>query len=104
MPNDQSKAPETTVQKLRPNPLDRDRPGKVELAAGFDADGSFLKTVDGLPLRTISDNGQIKRAVITPRGEQAVDIFQDDGAVVEEFRVSQLDQMMAFDCGEFELK
>ncbi|HEX3817955.1 MAG TPA: hypothetical protein VHW03_06685 [Chthoniobacterales bacterium] len=104
VPNDQSKTPTPTVQKLRPNPLDRDRPGKVELAVGFDADGSFLETVDGLPLRTVSDNAQIKRALITPHGDQAVDIFQDDGAVVEEFRVSQLDQMMAFDCGEFDLK
>ena len=104
MPNEQSKAPTTTLQKLRPNPLDRDRPGKVELAVGFDADGSFLKTSDGLPLRTVSDNAQIKRALIAPHGDQAVDIFQDDGAVVEEFRISQLDEMMAFDCGEFELK
>ncbi|MGH8162904.1 MAG: hypothetical protein ACREP1_01060, partial [Rhodanobacteraceae bacterium] len=104
LPNEQSKTPETTQQKLRANPLDRDRPGKVELAVGFDADGSFLKTSDGLPLRTVSDNGQIKRALIAPRGAEAVDIFQDDGAVVEEFRISQLDEMMAFDCGEFELK
>ncbi|HEY2799660.1 MAG TPA: hypothetical protein VGI85_03635 [Chthoniobacterales bacterium] len=104
IPNDQSKAPQTTEQKLRPNPLDRDRPGKVELAVGFDADGSFLKTSDGLPLRTVSDNGQIKRALIAWHNDEAVDIFQDDGAVVEEFRISQLDEMMAFDCGEFELK
>ncbi|MGH7938491.1 MAG: hypothetical protein ACRD5Z_26415, partial [Bryobacteraceae bacterium] len=104
VPNEQSKAPTTILQKLRPNPLDRDRPGKVELAVGFDADGSFLKTSDGLPLRTVSDNAQIKRALIAPHGDEAVDIFQDDGAVVEEFRISQLDEMLAFDCGEFELK
>ena len=43
------------VQQLRPDPLQNDKPGKVELAVGIDADGSFLKTADGLPLRTISD-------------------------------------------------
>jgi hypothetical protein len=104
LPNDQTKAPESTRQNLRPNPLERDRPGKVDLAVGFDADGSYLKTTDGLPLRTVSDNAQIKRALIARHGEAAVDVFQDDGAVVEQFRISRLDQMMAFDCGEFELK
>ncbi len=104
VPNEHSEAPEMVEQKLRPNPLDRDRPGKVTLAVGFDRDGSFLKTRDGLPLRTVSDNGQIKRALLLAHGGDAVDVFQDDGALVEQFRISALDQMMAFDCGEFELK
>ena len=50
---------QTTMEKLtlrlRPNPLKRDKPGSVEVTVGFDKDGSFLKTTDGLPLRTISD-------------------------------------------------
>jgi hypothetical protein len=42
--------------------------------------------------------------VLSPAGENALDVFQDDDAVVEQFRVTRLDQMMAFDAGEFELK
>lgn len=103
-PNDSPQPPATLPQKLRPNPLERDLPGKITLSAGFDADGSFLKTADGLPLRTISDTPNLARVVLVRQSENAVDVFQDDGAVVEQFRISHLDQMLAFDCGEFDLK
>lgn len=103
-PNDKAEAPAAIAQPLRPNPLERDRPGQVVLAAGFDAAGSYLASSDGLPLRSVSENGQVHRALLAPHGENAVDFFQDDGAVVEQFRLSRLEQMMAFDCGEFELK
>jgi hypothetical protein len=96
--------PEKITQKLQPNPLKRDKPGSVDLAIGLDSDGSYLKTSDGLPLRTISDTPHLSRALLTPSGENAIDVFQDDGAVVEQFRISGAHQMMAFDCGDFELK
>jgi len=96
--------PEKLAQTLRPNPLQHDEHGKVELAVDKDADGSYLRTADGLPLRTISDTPNLTRTLLTSHGENALDVFQDDGAVVEQYRVSGLDQMMAFDCGEFELK
>ena len=97
-------SPPTWPQKLQPSPLERDQPGKVTLAVGFDEDGSFLKTADGLPLRTISDTPHLSRILLARQSENAVDVFQDDGAVVEQFRVNHLEQMLAFDCGEFELK
>jgi hypothetical protein len=31
-------------------------------------------------------------------------IYESRGAVVEQFRVTGVDQMMSFDCGGFELK
>ena len=96
--------PEKLARTFVPNPLHHDQPGKVDLAVGIDADGSYLKTSDGLPLRTISDTPNLTRTLLAPHGNKALDIFQDDGAVVEQYRVSGLDQMMAFDCGEFELK
>ncbi len=97
-------APEKLTLRLQPNPLKRDKPGSVEVAVGFDKDGSFLKTTDGLPLRTISDTPHLIRALLVANGAKAIDVFQDDGAVVEQFRISNVDQMMAFDCGDFELK
>lgn len=96
--------PEKFVQKLLPNPLQNDRPGMLALEIGLDAEGSFLKTADGLPLRTISDTPNLSRVLLARKSDNALDVFQDDGAVVEQYRVSGLDQMMAFDCGEFELK
>jgi hypothetical protein len=105
--------PETTApvlqrvkfsQTLRPDPLQHDKPGQVDLAIGTEADGSYLKTFDGLPLRTISDTPNLIRTLIAQPVENRIDVYQDDGAVVEQFRISNLDQMIAFDCGEFELK
>ena len=91
-------------QKLRPDPLQKDRPGKVELAIGIDEDGSFLKTADGLPLRTISDTPNLTRTLLSRPNDNTIDVFQDDGAVVEQFRISNLTEMIAFDCGDFDLK
>jgi hypothetical protein len=88
---------------LRANPLNQDKPGSVELAAGFDANGSFLKTADGLVLRAISETKNLRWVAIgrAPDGK-SVTVFQSDGAVVEQFKASKLADMMAFDCGEFD--
>ena len=96
--------PPKITQTLQANELQPDRADKVDLAIGMDADGSFLKTSDGLPLRTISETPYLSRVLLDRTGEQAIDVFQDDGAVVEQFRISNLEQMNAFDCGDFELK
>jgi len=90
--------------KLIPNPLRNDRRSIVDLGIGFDNDGSYLKTIDDLPLFTVSETPNLIRALITKKSEKSVDVWQDDGAAVHQFRVSNVDQMMAFDCGEFELK
>ena len=96
--------PEKLKVRLQPNPLLNDERMSVELAIGFDEDGSFLKTHDGLPLFSISETPHLVRGLLAAHGSNALDIFQDDGAVVEQFRVSRVDQMMSFDCGGFELK
>src|SRR5438445_361365 len=90
--------------KLMPNPLANDKRSIVDLGVGFDSDGSYLKTIDELPLFTVSETPNLIRALITKKSEKSVDVWQDDGTVVHQFRVSNVDQMMAFDCGEFELK
>jgi hypothetical protein len=97
-------APEKIPVKLQPNPLLADARVSVELSVGLDEDGSFLKAGDGLPLCSISETPQLTRALLAAHGSNALDVFQDDGAVVEQFRVTGVDQMMSFDCGGFELK
>ena len=90
--------------KLMPNPLANDERPIVDLGVGFDDEDSFVETTDGLPLCTVSEKPNLIRASIKKNGEKSVDIWQDDGAVVERFRISNIDKMMAFDCGDFELK
>jgi hypothetical protein len=96
--------PEKVKIKLRPNPLLNDDRVSVEVAVGVDANGSFLKTSDGLPLCTVSETKALGRAVAASQVANTLHVFQDDGAVVEQFRVTRVDQMMSFDCGGFELK
>jgi hypothetical protein len=99
-----SNAAGTAPVKLMPNPLAKDAKTIIELAVGFDDVNSYLKTTDGLPLFTISPTPNLVRASITKSGEKSIDVFEDDGTAVEQYRVSNIDKMMAFDCGDFELK
>lgn len=90
--------------KLVTNPLVSDTRSVVDLAVGFDGKGSFLKTMDGLPLATINEAPGVTRVSIEKDGEKAADVWPDDGSNVEHLRVSNIDKMMAFDCGFFELR
>ena len=96
--------PDKAKIKLRANPLLNDDRVSVEMMIGLDADGSFIKAADGLPLCTISETQNLGRALLALNGANTIDVFQDDGAVVEQFRVTGVDEMMSFDCGGFELK
>ena len=98
--------PEANVVKVRlvRNPLRKEKRPVLELTIGFNREGSYLKTSDGLPLFTVSKTPNLTRAWITTTNENAIDAWQNDGTRVHQFRVSNVDQMMAFDCGDFELK
>ena len=97
---------ETNVVKVRlvRNPLRKDKKPAVELGIGFDSDGTYLKSSDGLPLFKMSETPNVTRAGISAKGENAVNVWYDDGTSVHQLRISNVDQMMAFDCGEFELR
>jgi hypothetical protein len=99
-----SGAPGNAQVKLMPNPLTNDANAIVDLSVGFGEKGSYLKTLDGLPLCTVSEMPNLVRALTSKNNEKSVDVWQDDGTMVEQFRVSNIDKMMAFDCGDFELK
>ncbi len=90
--------------KLMPNPLANDKRSIINVAAGFDSDGSYLKTSDDLPFFTVSESPNLTRVSVTKAGDKSLDFWQDDGTGLRRFRISNVDQIMAFDCGEFQLK
>ena len=100
----ENNAARTAKVRLVPNPLRNDKRSIVDIGIGFDSDGSYLKTSDELPLVTVSETPSLTRAGISKKSENAVDVWQDDGTTVRQFRISNVDKMMAFDCGEIELK
>ncbi len=96
-------AQERLAISLIANPLLQDKVTKLEVSLGTDSGGSFLKTADGLFLKRITDTPLLKWAVMDREaGSKTVVIFQGDGAVVEEFRIGRIGNMMAFDYGEFQ--
>ena len=97
------KAHEKVHVGLVSNPLDRDRAGAAEVAAGFDAKGSWLQMSDGLPLKQISTTAESEVGGHGPRrAGRAAGIFQSDGTTIEEFLITKASDMMAFDCGGFD--
>jgi hypothetical protein len=97
--------PIATVQvKLISNPLAKDRRETVQLGVGFDEEKSFLETADGLPLFTIDEKPGLTRVVVKKKDQNSADVWEEGGGAVVQFHVSNLDKMMAFDCGEIELK
>jgi hypothetical protein len=90
--------------KLVMNPLSADTRSVMDVGVDFGANGVFLKTMDDLPLATISESLTPTRVLLSKNGEKAADVWQDDGSNVEHLRVSNIDKMIAFDCGFFELK
>jgi hypothetical protein len=97
-------APDHVSVKLVSNPLSKFAKTIVDLAVGFDDENCFLKTTDGLPVFTVSESSNLVRVFLIKSSEKSVDVFEDDGDTLDQFRVSNIDQMMAFDCGEIELK
>ncbi len=86
------------------NPLSPGKKSSVDLTATFDENGSYLVTADGLRLRRISKQPDL-RAVKLAQGENAgaLTLFQNDGAAWEEFSITGANEMMSFDAGEFEM-
>lgn len=92
------------VVKLMSNPLVKGDRQTVELSIGFDDTDSFLKTADDLPLRVLSERPDVTSVIFARNGDKSIDMWQNSSAGTEHFRVSNVDQMMAFDCGAFDLK
>jgi len=91
---------EKIVAGLVANPLDRDREGSAELSAAYDAKGSWLQLSSGLPLKQISATPGLQWVALgrSAPGQPLV-LFQSDGATLEEFVITKVADMMAFDCG-----
>ncbi|MFL6585046.1 MAG: hypothetical protein ACJ8KU_11080 [Chthoniobacterales bacterium] len=103
-PADLTAPPPKLSVKLVANPLAPKKKATVELSAGYDEDGTFLQTSDGLPLFTVDESAGIINAFVTQRPDKSLDCCQNDGDTTDCFHITRVDQMMGFDAGDFELK
>jgi len=102
---EQPPLPEDRVRiGLMQNELLQVAPASLQLNVVFDDKGSLLRALDGLPLRRVTATPHLKWATFVREPDGTVSLFQSDGAVIEEYRLRKLDQMMAFDAGDYEIK
>lgn len=83
------------------------QPGKIQtlrLRAIGAHPGSALVSPEGLRLLEISGDGEWTRFVLNTGGNDAARLYQGNGLVVEEFTISHLDEIGAFDAGSFLLE
>jgi len=96
--------PEELTVEVAENPLDPEAPRNLTLRAVADGSGTGLATTDGLPLLRISGEAGYGRVMLV---EGAVPgtarFFQGDGACVEEYSITRLADIMAFDAGTIEM-
>ena len=85
------------------NPLLGDQRPEVIVKVSLDAGGAVLTTKDDLPLVHLTHTPHLKWAALVQEGAALV-LFQSDGSVVEEFKISHPEAMMSLDAGERTLK
>ena len=93
-----------TRVRLVPNPLEKNETAIVDLDVGYDDENACLKTSDGLPLVTIANIGDVQHAAFTNQSDQTVTILLREPTNSLLVKVGLVSKMMAFDCGDFELK
>lgn len=85
------------------NPLLQNARTEVEIQAVPGPDGAVLVTSDGLPLTQITETKGLKWCVLVREGK-SLTLFESDGSVVEEFKISKPENLMSFDAGEYTFK
>src|SRR5438874_8890315 len=91
--------------RLVANPLENNERPTVDLVAGYDDDSTYIQTLYGLPLVTVSklDKSSEVAVVLDLERDKSLNMLVRT-AVTREFRITGITKMMAFDCGQFELK
>ena len=97
--------PAEIVLNVAENPLDPSAPRTLAVrAAAFDG-GTGLVTTDGLPLVRISAEPGFARLMVAPGSlPGTAQFYQGDGACVEQYDISNLGQIAAFDAGTIEMQ
>jgi len=97
--------PSEATLSLAENPLDPSAPRTLVVRASAFEGGTGLVTTDGLPLVRVSDDPGFARYMVVPGSTpDALKFYQGDGACVEQYDISNLGQIAAFDAGTIEME
>jgi predicted regulator of Ras-like GTPase activity (Roadblock/LC7/MglB family) len=90
--------------RSKPNPLLQQAKTDLRFRVVPDAKGSLIVASDGLPLTHLTDTPALKWCVLVPEKDGTATLFEGDGAVVGEFKLGKLSNVMAFEAGDYELE
>ncbi len=87
------------------NPLlEGKKAGSLKMRVAATSEGTVLTTDDGLPLMSISTTPHLRWAVAGQQKDRSsITLFESDGAVLAEYRISAPENLMAFDAGVYKL-
>jgi hypothetical protein len=94
-------SPSVSIQ-LAENPLENAAPGSLSLGVTADETGAWVSTGDGLPLLQVAKTKNIIQTKWMANGADGLRVFVSDGSVVEEYRVTGLENLYRFDAGSFD--
>lgn len=84
------------------NPMENTRQQAFQLIVYYDDSGTWVANSDGLPLFQVSRTKNVKQVQWSSDGENGLRVYVSDGAAVEEYRVTRLENLYRFDAGSFD--
>ena len=81
------------------NPMENTRQQAFQLVAYWDNSGTWVANSDGLPLFQVSKTTNVKQLQWSSDGANGLRVYVSDGAAVEEYRVTRLENLYRFDAG-----
>jgi hypothetical protein len=84
------------------NPMENTRQQAFQLVVSWDDSGTWVANSDGLPLFQVSKTKNVKQVQWSSDGENGLRVYVSDGAAVEEYRVTRLENLYRFDAGSFD--
>jgi hypothetical protein len=84
------------------NPMENTRQANFQLVISTDNAGAWVTSVDGLPLFQVSETKNIKQTRWLSDGANGMRVYVSDGTVVEEYHLTNLENLFRFDAGSFD--
>jgi len=94
-------SPTVSIQ-LAANPLENGAPESLSLGVIADETGAWISTTDGLPLLQVTKTKNIVQTKWTANRADGLQVFISNGSVVEEYRITGLENLYRFDAGSFD--
>ena len=84
------------------NPMENTRQALFQLSIIADGTGAWVQNADGLPLFQVCETKNIKQTRWVSDGANGLRVYTSDGTVVEEYHLTNLENLFRFDAGSFD--